>query len=534
MAVESGVPVVAPLCLTEPRRWPQESALAWLEKQFTKRPHAAFTQKAANITLLAAADPRTEVMAAAREIQRLCRQEHYRYRDITVLARDLSLYEDVLRQVFSSFHIPIYLDEAHPLRLHPLVELVRSLLTIAAENWPAEAVWRYLKSGFLAVEKTDIDRLENYCLAAGINYGRWQEEKDWHYIPRHWKMKGTEEDWQLALTEVNQIRRKATQALYETIPYLKKAASAGEMIVAIRKHTALLRVEETLRLWRQEAADSGDLTGASIHGQVYEAVNHLLAQAELLLAEEALTPEELLSLLDAGFQVLEISHIPLEMDMVFAADIEHSRNPAVKAAFVLGANEGLLPKKMEEGGLLSAQERVLLEKSGLEIAPSAYRRQLQEEYLLYIILTRSAERLAVSYTLADTGGKATFPSLFLGRLKELFPALQEHYEPAEPNGSEDPSILFPGLGNLSVLPGRLLASQKGEQIPAFWWDVYDHYLKENEAGISQILKGLAYRKPQQTVAPQTVVYLYGKQIKGAFPVWKNSANVLCSILQVTA
>ncbi len=514
IAQEFGIPILPPVLLQQPYRWLQTPSLAHLEAKITSRPHQAWQEQEIAISLKAAANPRTEVFAVAREIQRLCREEGYRYRDIAILARDLGQYQDILQQEFSSLGIPIFLDEAYSLRLHPLVELIRALLTIAAEHFPAEAVWRYLKSGFLLLDKNDIEKLENYCLASGINYGRWQEEKEWNYIPRHWKNKGQEADWQENLVKINSIRKNATALLYETVKQLQKEKPAKELVAILRHHLQSLQVESTLKQWQQEAALSGDHYAASVHAQAYEAVDGLLQQAELLLDDALYQAEDLLLLLDAGFAELEISHIPLEMDMVLAADIEHSRTPEVKASFVLGANDGILPKKMEESGLLSAQERIILEKNGLHLAPNIYRKQIQEEYLLYTILTRSSQKLMVSYALGNQNGQAMFPSTLVGRLKELFPLLQESYLAAEPTGSEDISILLPGSGNISVLAGRLLAKQKGESVPIFWDMVCQYYMQQKESGMSQIIEGLRFRTPVQNISEESVTQIYGKQIKG--------------------
>ena len=52
--------------------------------------------------------------------------------------------------------------------LNSFVEYIRSLLTMAEQNFSFESVFRFLRTGYAGFEAEEIDELENYCLALGI------------------------------------------------------------------------------------------------------------------------------------------------------------------------------------------------------------------------------------------------------------------------------------------------------------------------------------------------------------------------------
>src|SRR5205823_4457418 len=59
----------------------------------------------------------------------------------------------------------------------------------------------------------------------------------------------------------------------------------------------------------------------------------------------------------------------------------------------------------------------------IDIDPDTQRRLLDENLLGYIALTRASERLIVSRSLTDAGGKPLNPSHYWRRLRDLFPKL---------------------------------------------------------------------------------------------------------------
>src|SRR5690606_3451088 len=127
-----------------------------------------------------------------------------------------------------------------------------------------------------------------------------------------------------------------------------------------------------------------------------------------------------------------ISLIPPGLDQVVVSVLGHSRCPEIKAAYVLGVNDGLFPARGQEQGLFTESERELFKERGVELGPSGRRRLFEEQYLIYTALTRSSNYLWLSYALADEEGQALMHSYIITRIKAMFPSLEVDLASLEP------------------------------------------------------------------------------------------------------
>ena len=62
---------------------------------------------------------------------------------------------------------------------------------------------------------------------------------------------------------------------------------------------------------------------------------------------------------------------------------------------------------------------------GLELSPSSTQKLYDEQFLVYLALTRASDDVSLSYSLADEDGKALRPSGIVDKLHRLYPELAE-------------------------------------------------------------------------------------------------------------
>ncbi|MCK9909698.1 hypothetical protein MXD81_11195, partial [Microbacteriaceae bacterium K1510] len=185
-------------------------------------------------------------------------------------------------------------------------------------------------------------------------------------------------------------------------------------------------------------------------------------------------------ILDSGLESIQLGLVPPALDQVMIGSMERSRQPDVKALFLLGVNDGVIPARPVEDGILDETEREYLNTMGIELAPGAKQQLMAEQFLLYQAVTRPSERLWLSCALADEEGKALLPSSVLERMRELFPELKLRVFHNEPSGdAEQDSFL---LGRPSRVFGHLLSllrqMKKGTPLSPFWWEVYDWFASD--------------------------------------------------------
>ncbi len=523
IAEQSSILIHRPVVLENqpPMRFKGSPELSHLERYMFSYPAPEFEGISAKIKIIAAANRRTEVEACAREIIRMVRDDGYRWRDIALLMRDLDSYHELISSVFKDYDIPLFMDRKRKVLHHPLVELVRSALQVVIKDWSYEPVFRYLKTDLVPVEREKIFLLENYVLSHGIKGSGWRAEEDWTYVRRYTIGEDTEttEEVYLALGEINKYRREASAALLNFCRSASETKTVKELTVVLYKLLEELGAAKTVEKWRSEAEKAGDLEKAREHGQVWNSMVNLLDEVVEALGNEVLSFETYAAILDAGFESLTISLIPPGLDQVFAGSLEHSRNPDVKAAFLLGVNDGVLPASISDDGIFNLSERDRLETLGVKLAPNSKKRALEEQFLLYTALTRASDRLWISYPLADDEGRAMKPSLAVVRIKELMPCLEEHLIRTEP----DPGVTEQSLEFL-VHPAKALASlagimrefKTGRKIDPVWWDLYNWFAGNGKYydGLA-VLRSVFHTNREERLSPAISYSLYGRRIKAS-------------------
>lgn len=489
----------------------------------------AFPASPDRIRLVAAADQRAEVEAAASEILRLCREEGYEWRDISVLVPEMESYHDLLRTVFAQHGIPCFIDRRRPVPYHPAVEFLRSAVEVTLTRWSADAVFRWLKTDLGPLDRAETDLLENYVLAHGIRGSRWLDSDPWRYLPGVVTLPSSPSPDEAAgerdkalLERVNAARREVTSAL-NCFHHVCAAAGTGRVPAAtlVQALAGLLessRVAATLQAWHREAEERGLRDLAEEHRHVWRRIVLLLEQLYAALGELPLSLEEFAAVLEAGLESLTLGLVPPSLDQVLCGTVERSRQPAIRAAFVLGACDGALPGAPAEDIIFNDRERDRLAAAGLYLAPTARERTLHEGYLTYIALTRASEYLWVSWPrpVARDSGGSRGPSPVVALLRRLFPDLKEDQAGTHPPASapELPDSLGQAAGRVAR---ALSLASAGHRVAPEWKALYDWLVSEPDrrAAVRRALAGLAWKNTAVSLPPHLAARLFGVPVRAS-------------------
>lgn len=462
--------------------------LAAIEQQFFGRLRPAAAAKTDNsLTIAEAANRRTEAEAIARELIRLSREEGLRWRDMAILLRDTDSYAELMATVLADYDIPYFSDNNRPAVHHPLAELVRSALDVVLEKWSYEPVFRCLKTDLFPVTRDQVDLLENYCLEFGIRGSRWTNLEPWAFRRRYSLDEDEQAGEELSIAErrqlwrINAIRRRSTSELVSLAGKLQPAVREGQtpavLAQAVYEFLLALKVPDTLEAWATAAEAAGDLEQAREHQQLWPKLIELLDQLVDTFGEQPLTLAEFAAVLSEGLEATKLSLIPPSLDYVTIAALERTRRLKIKAAFVPGVSDGVLPRRRREEGLLNDSERAILKEMGVELGGGAVADVFAEQFLVYTALTRASRRLWVSYPLADAEGKALAPSSVVRRLKEIT-GVKPVALPVEPPPGREAEYLARPARALASLAGALRLYRESGSISPAWWDVYNWTLAQ--------------------------------------------------------
>ncbi|MDI3533894.1 MAG: ATP-dependent helicase/nuclease subunit [Thermosediminibacterales bacterium] len=520
IAEKTKTSVDKPLVLDDgiPHRFRKMPDIAHLEKEFFNRPATVFKEKPTGVKIIAAANRRAEVEAAAREIIRLSRDEGYRWRDISVLLRDLESYSSLIARVFNDYDVPCFIDEKRKVLQHPLIELVRSAVEVAIQNWAYDPVFRFLKTDLTGIKRDKIDILENYVLAHGIKGSKWFDESPWAYKYSH---VFAEEDKLVAdetneLEVINKTRAEIVLLLGEFYKKVIEFSTVRDITTALFELLVSIGVPERLKNWSDEAREKGDYETALIHKQVWDGIVEVFDQIVEALGDEDLSLEEYLQILDAGLKSLKLGIVPLGLDQVIVGSLDRSRSPNVRAVFILGVSDGVFPMRMVDEGIFTDREREFLSQIGLELAPDSRRKLFDEQYFIYTALTRASQMLWLSYPLADEEGKAIMPSSVIRRVKELLPALEEiSVEMVSESSEDDIKLISTPERTMSYMAYRIREAKEGKVISPIWWDVYNWFVSREEwRDVCQRVLGALFMINQESrISSKFIKRIYGNTLR---------------------
>jgi len=514
-------------------------ALAHLEAWWSSRsvgPQAPAAARA--VRIVSATDERHEVAATAAEICRLARQRGYAWRDIAVLVPDLEAYHDLLRVSFAAAGIPLFIDRRRPVPYHPLVEFVRSAVEVATSNWASAPVTRWLKTDLGPIARSDADRLENFILATGVRGDRWTSDAPWWFGQAQLVQPGTgdpgvtpDDDRDVTgettpaahgaadAAACDDLRRQVAAVLGPAVARLRMAiarsVSASDLVAALVELLAAAGLPAQIQAWSEAARLEGDLDGAQEHREVWDGVVRVLEQLHAALGGQRMRLAEFASVLAAGLESLELGMVPPSLDQVVCGTVERSRQPDLKAMFVLGAKLGTLPGAPQQDLVFDDAERSLLSDPGLgprplQLAAPASERAFHEDYLTYIALTRSSEYLWVSYPQRAGGLAGVSPSPVVARLTGLLPDLALEMI--------DETAIAPSPAALArEAVGHLAGVRHGLPLPDRWAQVYS-WLVATEArreALRPIFAGLGWGNDAVPVRRQQAAALYGRPIRAS-------------------
>jgi len=505
-------PAIETLNLPEqgiPYRFLHATDLAYLEKHCYNPQASPYDQEVRHIEIASAVNPRAEIESIAREILHLSRNKGYRWREIAVIFRDFEGYQELVETAFNHYGVPFFMDKKKPMIHHPLIELIVSSIETVLGNWAAEPLFRLLKTDFFALDRSAVDKLENYCLAHGIRGKAWLQQTPWNYRRKSTLGEDNELSYweQSEIAYINEAKEMIQDALLGIYNSLKEAESVGDKTEVIHGFLKELEVDIKLQHWAEEAREQGNLEEEREHSQIYQAVIQVFAELTEALGDENISLEDYFRILKAGLESIELGLIPPGLDQVVIAGLGRSRVSNIKAAFLAGVTDGVLPKRPSEDGMLTDRERETLQnKVSMELAPGDERLLIDEDYLVYTGLTRASEYLCLSYPLADSEGRAHMPSMVIDNCRQLFPHITEKLWNLEPKSPEEiSSFICSAKGTLPIMASQFRSLKEGIKIEPAWFETYNWFINRDEYSqkLSGLLKGLFWENQEKPLFKHT-------------------------------
>ncbi len=494
-----------------PYRFKDNLELDHIEKYFFSYPFNEYDKTPERITLYKASNIYDEIERVSKSITSLVREKGYRYRDISVVCRNIDDYEKIISVIFKDYNIPYFLDKKIQLLSNPLIVLISSAFEILLKNWSYESVFKYLKSGLTGIDNSYIDRLENFILEYGVKGYKWTSRE---IVNEKWFIGNSElTDDKVLIAEIMEEIRYPLMIFHNKINGKHKVK---DICSAIYEFLVDVKVFDRINEWIKNFEELGLEDKVKEYSQVESIVIDILDQAVDVIGEERLEYSEFFRILSSGFANEEIGIIPVALDQVNIGDIARIKGRDVKVLYIVGINDGVLPASKKEEGLLSDRDRITLGEVGINLSSTTRNKVFEEQYLLYIALTISSEYLMLSYPMADFEGKSLRPSIVISRIKKIFPNLIEE------SAIYDLKILENKFGKIiAPIPtfNELIISMRKdfdkEYVEPYWSEIYEWFKNNGEFKdkVKNIFKGLSYSNIGDKVPRNKLRKLYQNDLE---------------------
>lgn len=500
LAQQTHTEIVEPVVISggDKKRFKDAPALYFMEQNLFRSSYKRMHGQTKEIEIISLKTPKDELIWAAQTINHLVQKEGLRYRDIAVVSGNVEVYGNYVEQVCKKYHIPYFLDTTKEVLFHPFIEFIRGILQVIDNDFSYHAVMRLLRTGFCQLEQSQVDKLENYLLATGIQ-GKKMWNTRWLRVPKNEKV--------YDLEELESLRQRIMKDFAPVIESFGNKATVENNIKALYGYIVGLDVEKQLFIREQELLQEGQQAKAKEYEQIYKIVMDLFEKCISILGKEQLSVRELEEILDAGFEVAKVAVIPPGYDSVTIGDIERTRLNHVKVLLFLGVNEGVIPKAINQGGIISQFERDVLEEAEITLSPGAREQAFIQKFYLYLNMTKPSNQLLLSYSRVDSEGKALRPSYLIRTILRMFPDMQV----TEIDDLEK-------IPNLSTIEAAKEFYLSGDRTPE-WYALAKCFMDNEDEQIrtqaKAILDAFYYEYSHDPISHVVAEAIYGKQIEGS-------------------
>lgn len=487
-----------------PYRFRDSKALAALEHNLFRYPMQTFDEEQEDIRIHCTLNAAGEVNFVIREIRRLVREEGYRYKDIAVVTGDIASYGRMFRREMEQANIPCFIDHKKDILSNIYVEFLRSAIEIVVRDYSYESVLRYLRCGMVDISKEDVDELENYIIALGIRgHSMWY--KEWERTHRSKKP--------IDLQKLNALREQVVGQMKDLFDALsKKDATVYDYTKALYEFSVREGVYEQLMDYASYFKERELPLLAKEYEQIYRIVMELFDQFVELLGDEVMALSEYDKILESGLTEAKVGLIPPGMDQIVVGDTTRTRLKDIRALFLVGVNDGIIPAANTGGGILSDLDRELFAEHSMELAPTKRQNAYMEQFYLYLNLTKPQNQLYLTYNKVSEDGKANRPSYLIGKVQKMFPRIEIRDE-EQCNTLEQ--ILSDRAGVNYMIEGlRSYVEQEPDDV---FKELFAYYLRSEQLRecLHVLIEGAFYQNKEKGLGKYVAQQLYGMELLGS-------------------
>ncbi len=475
--------------------------LEHIEKSLYNIPYNIYKGEVKNISLFLASNQYSEIENVAKEIIKLVKNKKYRYRDISIITKNLLNYSSLIKAIFANYDIPVFIDEKKELSQNIFMKYIMSVLDIYAKSWSYDSIINYIKTGFVKMDNDDIYMLENYCKKWGIKGSKW-------YIGE-WNFEEITEENKEIIKRIQALRKQIITPLIKLREEINENKTVSGISKKIYNFLTENEIDKILVEKKEKLEEQGYIEIANEQELAWNIMIEVLDELTSIFGEEKISFEKYMNLTKVGLKASGLGRIPQTQDQVIVGDIERSRTHKVKAVFILGMNDGVFPSINKNEGFLGDKDREKLKEKGIELAKGTLEMLYEDNFSIYKAFGAAEEKLFLSYTSSNLDGGTLRPSILITKIKRLFPNLIEESDMV--NSKEE---IINKSQTFDLLIEKLRKWKEGEELEDVWIGVYKYFLENEEwkYKLEGAVKALNYTNKPENISKENIEKLYGNTL----------------------
>lgn len=358
---------------------PQHTALAESASYLFSDSGSAPTN---HVQIVSAPDIRGTVFYTAKEILKLIQQGHS-LADIAIVARNLTPYQDILRQVFAENCLPLDASFSYPLYKYALGRFCSNVFELAASGFSREKVLAIFSSP----------------------YFKQPRKQQWRRLVSRSLVKRDLSQWNDLLPQQDPDAHDILQWVKQTAACLDQLNQPQPWSSGVQAALALL--DSCLDVASFEGKDE----------QIYQQIREAISKIEVYQSIRTVcrTGELLQEILDA-LGTLTFHEAQSVRGGLTVTDVVRARGLRFKTVFVWGLNDREFPLLTPEDPILRDYYRFQLRDTLGYWINSSMDRGDEEKLLFYQAVSSAQEHLYVLYNRYTQQGKPTVPSVYVAEL----------------------------------------------------------------------------------------------------------------------
>lgn len=310
-----------------------------------------------------------------------------KFKDIQIATNEK--YYSSIEKIFLKYNINFYIDDQKSLGATPLANFVNYALMLGIFNLDKENLINFINNYFVQIDLEIKNDIENFIIENNIEYSKVSKLIEQFNEP-----------------QLNYIINFANN--------LNSQNKLKEYVKQIEQLFLDYNISQQIENLCQNFNKNNDLKNEKIYLQILDKIYNLNQKLIDVIGEEEISLTDFYELYTNAITSIKISQVPLNLDCVFVGDACKSFYEKSKYMFIVGANQDVIPTQIKDLGLISDNEIEDLSKK-ISISPTAKVINKRNKFKVFDLLTE-AQKLFITYSIADEEGKKLLPSSFVSDL----------------------------------------------------------------------------------------------------------------------